>query len=312
MRSIGPEEGNLALGGRHLSNLQRLRTSKNIRPLQTNTQAIPQVAKIHSQRADAGDDENRFKGNHNLREEAPPMLHTASKEETNDFSRYGSPSEEKGDPMNILGLPPFKTQRESSTGDVGELLHSQLPPLFEESSSNSELDVEARAGLKYTQSKDESVAGTTINEDYDDSDYELVNRWSLIRARYREPLAEGLAVSSFSDSYLQLLTILHRPLSTCWSCCVPTSPSSYQVTQLDTSQPTGPAAWELCSVSTSLVVYLELISILPFPLCFVSSVASRCEKLPYISLHSALELSSQPLLRTAFTATPSWLSTAAH
>jgi len=193
LRSIAPGEGNLALGGRRLSNLQRLRTSKSIRPLQTNTEAIPQLAKIPSQKADAG-------GGHHHREGAPPLMQTTSKEkasnDASEFSRYGSPVEEKGDPMNSFRLLPSISRRESGTGDMGESILSKLPTVPEQDSGSSELDLEARAGLNYT---DESVAGEIMSEDDNDSDYEIVNQWSLIRARFREPLAEGLAVSAFLE-----------------------------------------------------------------------------------------------------------------
>jgi len=197
MRSIGPGEGNLALGGRHLSDLQRLRTSKTIRPLQTNAEAVPQVARIPSQRADVGDNEHRFGAHHHHRDGAPPLIQTASKEDASDFSRWGSPLEEKGDPMNALKMTRNKSRRDSGTGDVGELFHSKLPPLLEEGSDKSELDLEAGTGLKRTGVEDE---GNLIAECDDESDYEIINKWSLIRAKYREPLAEGLAVSLFLGS----------------------------------------------------------------------------------------------------------------
>ena len=198
LRSIAPDEGNLALGGRRLSNLQRLRTNRSIRSLQINTEPIPQFARIPSQRADAGSYSHR-------REAAPRLKQTASKEEASneasDFSRYGSPIEEKGDPMNSFISSSGTCLRDSDTGDMGQLPLSKLPALLEQDSSSSGLDLEARAGLRSTELKDETIAGEIINEDNDDIDCEIVNQWSLIRARFREPLAEGLAVSAFPESW---------------------------------------------------------------------------------------------------------------
>lgn len=193
------------------------------------SEAIPQVGMIHDQREDAGlqaktFDSSRDRGYGNQgRQPAPNDLSRAGTART-DFSarsgtartnvstrpgdpmdQYGSPKEEIHDPMDDWRNP-TPLLAEDDQGDIGNKELRRLSSVKEESETNLSVPSRLRSISHYSSLKDEYdlEAGDDDWPLSDDEAERLMdeendnhNQWASFRARFREPLAECLAVRLF-------------------------------------------------------------------------------------------------------------------
>lgn len=187
-------------------------------------EAIPQVGMINDQREDAGLESNTPRDidergyGHQLEQRQPPpeRAETGGTQHTHQqgspIDQYGTPKEEKGDPMDEWSARQ-KFSRGSSNpfedahGDLGASGLRKLSSVREESapditticsaSSNEGLghnDIDLESG---EQCGDWPVEDEEA-EKYMQEERDNYNGWAAIRARLREPLAECLAVSRTS------------------------------------------------------------------------------------------------------------------
>jgi aquaglyceroporin related protein len=175
-------------------------------------EAIPQLGMIYDQRDDVGknnngerkDVEGRGYGHEGLgrrqSERRPPIAQIGS--ENSVVDRFGTPKDERGNPMEEWQcrgasyksrIDPFDDQN----ADLGE---RRLSTLQEVSSSpdivaapRDENEIDLEAGEK---SEDWSLDKQDA-EHYAQVAADGHNTWCTIRAKFREPLAECLAVSAF-------------------------------------------------------------------------------------------------------------------
>lgn len=173
------------------------------------TEAIPQVGMINEQRENAGKDANEHgsrNGYGKLREEQPRRRPS----ETSAVERFGTPGDEKGNPMEdwLAGQPSAKSQMTDPFteyhpgGDIGtRQLHrlSDVPEHLDNVTAEEDFawqndqSIDLEAGEKIGDwPVDDQRAEEYIREHRDE-----YNNWCSIRAKFREPLAECLAVSTF-------------------------------------------------------------------------------------------------------------------
>lgn len=185
-------------------------------------EAIPQVGMIDDQRADEGmvriskQPSNRNDGNGrgygHQKQYRSGDGHDIGLVRSSDYSvmgRYGTPKDERDDPLNewqsSSGDPDVSLPHGADIAEGGRTMN-KLPSLPEVPSqtmstvlstsstdfANTGTDVDLEAGEKFGEwPVDENDAKESL-EEYED----MYNRWASIRAKFREPLAEILAVSS--------------------------------------------------------------------------------------------------------------------
>jgi len=181
------------------------------------SEAIPQLGMISDQRADVGKDavgqreESRERGYGHHRTNTGG---TAQKVKSNGtvVDPNSSPLYERGNPMEQWGDCAVPKQGsdpfDDRAGDLGDRCMNRLSSVKEEPSepvSNSSFasfeghraivdpaDIDLEAGEKF----DEWPVEDGEEEQYLDEERNMHNSWAEFRARYREPLAECLAVSS--------------------------------------------------------------------------------------------------------------------
>jgi aquaglyceroporin related protein len=185
-----------------------------------NAEPIPQVGLIDDQRLDACKDpkqtlerqtEQRGYGHqrenlkhYSKRQPSARSGHLSihSENRQRSFGRYGSPKEEKENPMDTWSaeqqLPDILDPFDGAESDVGDQRLHRLSGVKEESLSRhnsastesiaSDVDLEAGEKIDDWPVEDEEAEHYILEE------RENYNAWASIRARFREPLAECLAV----------------------------------------------------------------------------------------------------------------------
>jgi len=198
-----------------------------------NAEVIPQVGMIDDQRQDTGKDpkqtperptEERGYGHqrehskhYSKRQQSArsehSSIHSGSRQRS--FGRYGSPKEEKENPMDTWSaeqqIPANLDPYGGAGSDIGDRRLHRLSSVEEESPSRhagastasiaSDTDLEAGEKIDDWHVEDEEAERYLLEEREND------NAWASIRARFREPLAECLAVSCSHPNTLLPLTI---------------------------------------------------------------------------------------------------------
>jgi aquaglyceroporin related protein len=181
------------------------------------SEAIPQVGMINDQRNDAGKSSTRNGGvssgerGYGNQDPAKMIRHPVAPRSRSDIV---TPCEEKGNPMDVWkqNLTPDETPNPFvgyDDGDIGHARAQRLSNIYEFSSNEEFGGIHSRPAAHYalTEKSDEVDLenGDAVDwpvEKVDDEDHRTLaerdayNRWSATRARFREPLAECLAVSS--------------------------------------------------------------------------------------------------------------------
>lgn len=199
-------------------------------------EVIPQIGLINEQREEAGKEKNsgpdRSIQGRGYGHQPEPKRESATRQFSartqgtatysdsgqNGIGRYGSPQEEKDNPMESItqGIDSLN----NGNGDIGSRRLDRLPSVKEESHSN--LNVQRTVSMSSGQYRESSMdidleAGDRIDDwplDHDEAEQYLIeekdnhNTWASIRAKFREPLAECLAVRLINRYIFSLLTTI--------------------------------------------------------------------------------------------------------
>lgn len=180
-------------------------------------EAIPQLGMIDEQRQEDGKEpigeptnkDNRGYGHQFRRKESrlsskrTVNIAGGLASENSLVDRYGTPKDERSNPMEELRFPssyPVSDPFDDVKGDLGErrLGHSSgLSEVTSDSPSVYDAKDAQNIDLEAGENSDDWPLEDGEEEQYIQEEDDMHNSWASIRARFREPLAECLAVSDF-------------------------------------------------------------------------------------------------------------------
>jgi aquaglyceroporin related protein len=183
-------------------------------------EAIPQVGMIDDQKQEAGkgnraaapDIELRGYGNEGVERRRSDVTAQRVMSENSVVDRFGTPEVERSNPLEEWRSRGHSTRSRSDpfdnqNADLGDRRLSRVPEVRSQapsaSSSVSAIGHQNEIDLEAGENIDEWALEEEEAERYAQEAYDDHNLWSSIRAKFREPLAECLAVSStFNNNHV--------------------------------------------------------------------------------------------------------------